>query len=171
MKAFGRKLTGSKNLTSFTMSLFLGWLVSQKWQPWHPICRDIFYFSATYEQILGNIVKKSRTRCLLPSLYLESLWSTKMAILASDWTRHFPVPEQILDETLQETEGQRLLLSLQLSAARSTKMASLAFVYEIWKPLATCNASRIYCEDSSFCASCRMTKERIPQNIILEAYM
>ena len=85
-----RNLTGSKISMSSTKFVFFGLIGKTRWPPWPLIGWDIFDFSS--ENAEPNSTKLDRKQ-YLNVLYQVCVFpvdrKNKMAVLASDWLRHF----------------------------------------------------------------------------------
>ena len=85
-----RNLTGSKNSTSSTKSVFFGPIRKTRWLPWPLIGWDIFDFSS--ETAVRNSTKFDRKQdlnILYQVCVFGAYWNNRMAALASDCLRHF----------------------------------------------------------------------------------
>ena len=120
-----QNLTGSKISTSSTKFVFFGLIGKTRWPPWPLIRWDIFDFSSETAEL--NSTKLDRKQDLIV-LYQVCVFradrKNKIAALASDWLRHFPLPRwnrwMEFNETRQEARSQRLLPSICFSG-RSEK--------------------------------------------------
>ena len=125
LKGIQQNLTGSKISTSSTEFVFFGPIGKTRWPPWPLIGWDIFDFSS--ETAEGNSQKLDRKQDL-NVLYQVSVFradrKSKMAVLASDWLRHFRLilwnRWREFNETWQKARSQRPLPSLCFSG-RSEK--------------------------------------------------
>ena len=116
-----RNLTGRKLSTSSTKFVFFGSIGKTRWPPRPLIGWDIFdFFSETAEQ---NSTKLDRKQDLNVLYQICVFWAdpkNKMAILASDWLRHFRLllwnQWREFNETWQEARSQRPLPSLCFSS-------------------------------------------------------
>ena len=115
-----RNLTGSKISTPSTKFVFFGPIRKTRWPPWPLIGWDIFDFSSeTVERNSTKLDRKQDLNALYQFCVFRADRKTKMAVLASDWLRHF----QLLfwncwtefNETWQEARSQRPLPSLCFS--------------------------------------------------------
>ena len=85
-----RNLTGSKISTSSTKFVFFGPIGKIRWPPWPLIDWDILDFSS--ETAVWNWTKfyrKQDLNVLYQVCIFRADWKNKMAVLASDWLRHF----------------------------------------------------------------------------------
>ena len=125
-------LTGSKISTPSTKFVFFGPIGKTRWPPWPLIGQDIFYFSS--ETAEPNSIKLDRKQDLNALYQICVFWAdrkNKMAVLASDWLRHFRLllwnRWTEFSETLQEASSQCLLPRLCFSGkSGKNKMAALA---------------------------------------------
>ena len=115
-----RNLTGSKISTSSTKFVFFGPIGKTRWPPWPLIGWDIFDFSS--ETAERNSTKLDRKKDLNVLYQVCVFWAdrkNKMAALASDWLRHFPLllwnRRTEFNETWQKARSQRPLPSLCFS--------------------------------------------------------
>ena len=120
-----RNLTGSKISTSSTKFVFFGPFGKTRWPPWPLIGWDIFDFSSeTAEQDSTKLARKQDLNVLYQVCVFRADRKNKMAALASDWLRHFPLllwnRWTEFNETWQEARTQRPLPSLCFSG-RSEK--------------------------------------------------
>ena len=120
-----RNLTGSKISTPSTKFVFFGPIRKTRWPPWPLIGWDIFDFSS--ETAERNSTKLDRKQDLKALYQVCVYWvdrKNKMAVLASDWPRHFRLllwnRWTEFNETWQEARSQRPLPSLCFSG-RSEK--------------------------------------------------
>ena len=112
-----RNFRGSKISTSSTLFVFFGPIRKTRWPPWPLIGWDIFDFSS--ETAARNSTKLDR-KLDLNVLYHVCVFranrKNKMAVLASDWLRHFRLllwnRWTEFNETWQEARSQRPLPSL-----------------------------------------------------------
>ena len=127
-----RNLTGSKISTPSTKFVVFGPIGKTRWPPWPLICQDIFYFSS--ETAEPNSIKLDRKQDLNALYQICVFWAdrkNKMAVLASDWLRHFRLlfcnRWTEFSETWQEASSQCLLPRLCFSGkSGKNKMAALA---------------------------------------------
>ena len=85
-----RNLTGSKISTSSTKFVFFGPIGKTRWPPWPLIGWDIFDFSSeTAERNSMKLDRKQDLNVLYQVCVFPADWKNKMAVLASDWLRHF----------------------------------------------------------------------------------
>ena len=83
-------LTGSKISTSSTSFVLFGAIWKTRWPPWPLIGWDIFHFSSeTTEQNTTNLGRKQDLNVLYQVCVFRADRKNKMAVLASDWPRHF----------------------------------------------------------------------------------
>ena len=120
-----RNLTGSKISTSSTKLVFFGTIGKTRWPPWPLIGWDIFdFFSETAERNSTKLDRKKDLNVLYQVCVFRADQKNKMAVLASDWLRHFRLLLWNLwtefNETWQEARSQRPLPSLCFSG-RSEK--------------------------------------------------
>ena len=115
-----RNLTGSKISTSSTKFVFFGPIGKTRWPSWPLIGWDIFnFFSETAERNSSKLDRKQNLNVLYQVCVFRADRKNKMAVLASDWLRHFRLflwnrwTEFI--ETWQEARSQRPLPSLCFS--------------------------------------------------------
>ena len=125
MKDIQRNLTGSKISTSYTKFVFFGPNGQIRWPPWPLIGWDIFDFSSkTTERNSTKLIKKQDLNILYQVCVFRADRKNKMAVLASDWLRHFRLLLwncwTEFYETWQEAGSQRPLPSLCFSG-RSEK--------------------------------------------------
>ena len=121
--------TGSKIWTSSTKFVFFGPIGKTRWLPWRLIGWNTFDFSS--ETAERNSTKLDRKQDLNVLYQVCVFWAdrkNKMAALASDWLRHFPLLLwncwTEFNETWQEARSQRPLPSLCFSG-RSEKQVGL----------------------------------------------
>ena len=89
-----RNLTGSKISTSSTKFVFFGPIGKTRWLPWPLIGWDIFDFSSeTAERNLMKLDRKQDLNVLYQVRVFRADQKNKMATLASDWLRHFRLPD------------------------------------------------------------------------------
>ena len=89
---FKRNLTGSKNSTSSTKFVFFGSIGKTRWLPWPLIGWDIFDLSSeTSERNSKELDRKQDLNILYQVCDFRAHRKNKMAALASDWLRHFPL--------------------------------------------------------------------------------
>ena len=87
-----RNLTGSKISTSSTKFVFLGPIGKTRWPPWPLIGWDIFDFSfETAKRNSTKLDRKQDLNVLYQFCVFRADQKNKMAALASDWLRHFPL--------------------------------------------------------------------------------
>ena len=87
-----RNLTRSKISTSSTKFVFFGLIGKTRWPPLPLIGWDIFDFSSeTAEQNSTKLDRKQDLNVLYQVCVFRADWKNKMAALASDWLRHFPL--------------------------------------------------------------------------------
>ena len=120
LKRIQRNLTGSKISTSFTKFVFFGPIRKTRWPPWPPIGWDLFDFSAeTAERNSMKLDRKQDLKVLYQVCVFRADRKNKMAVLASDWLRHFWLllwnRWTEFNETWQEARSQRPLPSLCFS--------------------------------------------------------
>ena len=117
-----RNLTGSKISTSSTKFVFFGPIGKTRLPPWPLIGWDIFNFSSeTAEQNSTKLDRKQDLNVLYQVCVFRADRKNKMAVLASDWLRHFRLPLWTeFNKTWQEARSQRPLPSLCVSG-RSEK--------------------------------------------------
>ena len=120
-----RNLTGSKISTSSTKFVFFGPIGKTRWPPWPLIGWDIFDFSSeTAERNSTKLDRKQDLNILYQGCVFRADRKNKMAVLASDWLRHFRLllwnRWMEFNETWQEARSQRPLPSLCFSG-RSEK--------------------------------------------------
>ena len=85
-----RNLTGNKISMSSTKFVFFGPIGKTRWPPWPLIGWDILDFSSeTAEQNSTKLDRKQDLNVLYLVCVFRADQKNKMAILASDWTRHF----------------------------------------------------------------------------------
>ena len=113
-------LTGSKISTSSSMFVFFGPMGKTRWPPWPLIGQDIFdFFSETAERNSTKLDRKQDLNVLYQVCVLRANRKNKMAVLASDWLRHFRLllwnRWTEFNETWQEGRSQRPLPSLCFS--------------------------------------------------------
>ena len=124
-------LTGNKISTSSTKFVFFGPIRKTRWPPWPLIGWDIFDFSSeTAERNSMKLDRKQDLNVLYRVCVFRADRKNKMAVLASDWLRHFRLllwnRWTEFNETWQEARSQRPLPSLCFPADRKNKMAVLA---------------------------------------------
>ena len=86
-------LTGRNISTSSTKFVFFGPIRKTRWPPWPLIGGDIFDFSSeTAERNLTKLYRKQDHNVLYQVCVFQAIQKNKMAALASDWLRHFPLP-------------------------------------------------------------------------------
>ena len=112
-----RNLTGNKISTFSIKFVFFGPIGKTRWPPWPLIGWDIFDFSS--ETTERNSTKLDRKQYLNVLYQVCVFWAdrkNKMAAMASDWLRHFPLllwnRLTEFNETWQEARSQRPLPSL-----------------------------------------------------------
>ena len=120
-----RNLIGSKISTSSTKFVFFGPIRKTRWPPWPLIGWDIFdFFSETAERNSTKHDRKQDINVLYKVCVFGADQKNKMAVLASDWLRHFLFLLKNrwteFKETRQEARYQRPLPSLCFSG-RSEK--------------------------------------------------
>ena len=120
-----RNLTGSKISSSSTKLVFFGPIGKTRWPPWPLIGWDIFHFSSeTTEQNSTKLDRKQDLNVLCQVCVFRADRKNKMAVLASDWLRHFRLllwnGWTEFNETWQEARSQRSLPRLCFSG-RSEK--------------------------------------------------
>ena len=126
-----RNLTGSKISTSSTKFVFFGMIAKTRWPPWPLICWDIFDFSSqTTERNSTKLDRKQDRNVLYQIWVFRADRKNKMAVLASDWLRHFRLflwnCWTEFNEAWQEARSQRPLPICVFRADRKNKMATLA---------------------------------------------
>ena len=118
-------LTGSKISTSSTKFVFFGPIGKTIWPPWPLICWDIYDFSETAEQNSTKLDRKQDLNVLYQVCVFWADRKNKMAALASDWLRLFPLllwnRWTEFNETWQEARSQRPLPSLCFSGRSEKK--------------------------------------------------
>ena len=112
-----RNLTGSKISKSSTKFVFFGPIGKTRWLPWPLIGLDIFDFSSeTAERNSTKLDSKQDLNVLYQVFVFWADRKNKMAVLASDWLRHFQLPLwncwTEFNETWQEARSQSPLPSL-----------------------------------------------------------
>ena len=112
-----RNLTGSKISTSSTKFVFFRPIGKTRWPPWPLIGWDIFDFSSeTIERNSTKLDRKQDLNVLYQVCVFRADRKNKMAVLASDWLRHFRLllwnRRTEFNETWQEARSQRPLPSL-----------------------------------------------------------
>ena len=105
---------------SFTKFVFFGPIQKTRRPPWPLIGWDIFDFSSeTAERNLTKLDRKQDLIVLYQVCVFRAYRKNKMAVLASDWLRHFRLllwnRWTEFNETWQETRSQRPLPSLCFS--------------------------------------------------------
>ena len=110
-------LTGSKISMSSTKFVFFGPIGKTRWPPWSLIGWDIFDFSSeTAEWNSTKLDRKQDLNVLYQVCVFRANRKNKMAVLASDWLRHFRLllwnRWTEFNETWQEARSQRPLPSL-----------------------------------------------------------
>ena len=114
-----QNLTGSKISTSSTKFVFFGLIGKTRWLPWPLIGWDIFDFSKTAEGNSTKLDRKQDPNVLYQVCVFRADQKNKMAVLASDWLRHFRLllwnRWTAFNETLQEERSQCPLPSLCFS--------------------------------------------------------
>ena len=121
-----RNLTRSKMSMSSTKFVFFGPIGKTRWPPWPLICWDIFHFiSETAERNSTKLDGKQDLNVLYQVCVFRADRKNKMAALASDWLRHFPLllwnRYMEFNENWQEARSQRPLPSLCFLADRKTR--------------------------------------------------
>ena len=116
-----RNLTGSKISTSSTKFVFFRSIGKTRWPPWPLIGWDIFdFFSETVELNSTKLDRKQDINVLYQVCVFRADGKNKMAVLASDWLRHFRLllwnRWTEFNETWQEARSQCLLPSLCFQA-------------------------------------------------------
>ena len=111
------KLDKNKISTSSTKFVFFGPIGKTRWPPWPLISWDIFDFSSeTAERNSTKLDGKQDLNVLCQVCVFWADRKNKMAALASDWLRHFPLllwnGWTEFNETWQEARSQRPLPSL-----------------------------------------------------------
>ena len=85
-----RNLNGSKITMSSTKFVFFGPIGKIRWPPWPLIDWDILDFSSeTAEWNWTKLYRKQDLNVLYQVCIFRADWKNKMAVLASDWLRHF----------------------------------------------------------------------------------
>ena len=85
-----QNLTGSKITTSSTKFVFFGPIGITRWPSWPLIGWDIFdFFSETAERNSMKLDRKQDLNILYQVCVFRADRKNKMAVLASDWLRHF----------------------------------------------------------------------------------
>ena len=120
-----RNLIGSKISTTSTKFVFSRLIGKTRWPPWPLIGWDIFDFSSeTAEWNSTKLDRKQDLNVFYQVCVFRADRKNKMAAMASDWLRHFPLllwnHWTEFNETWQEARSQRLLPSLCFSG-RSEK--------------------------------------------------
>ena len=120
-----RHLTGSKISTSSTKFVFFGPIGKTRWPLWPLIGWDIFNFSSeTAEHNSTTLDRKQDLNILYQVCVFQADREKKMAVLASDWLRHFRLllwnRWTEFNKTWQEARSERPLPSLCFSG-RSEK--------------------------------------------------
>ena len=105
--------------------MFFGPIGKTRWPPWPLIGWDIFdFFSETAERNSTKLDRKQDLNVLYQVCVFRADRKNKMAVLASDWLKHFRLflwnRWTEFNETLQEAKSQRPLASLYFSG-RSEK--------------------------------------------------
>ena len=113
-------MTGSKISRSSTKFLFFGPIGKTRWPPWPLIGWDIFDFSSeTAKRNSTKLDRKQDLNVLYQVCVFRADRKNKMAVLASDWLRHFRLllwnRWTEFNETWQEARSQRPLQSLCFS--------------------------------------------------------
>ena len=113
-------LTGCKISTPSTKFVFFGPIRKTRWPPWPLIGWDIFDFSsATTERNSTKLDRKQDLNALYQVCVFRADRKNKMAALAFDWLRHFPLllwnRWTEFKETWQEARSQCLLPNLCFS--------------------------------------------------------
>ena len=126
-----QNLTGSKISTSPTKFVFFGPIGKTKWLPWPLIGWDIFDFSSeTAERNSTKLDRKQDLNVLYQVCVFRADRKNKMAVLASDWLRHFRILLSNrwteFNVTWQEARSQLLYQVCVFLANRKNKMAGLA---------------------------------------------
>ena len=151
-----RELTGSKISTSSTKFVFFGLIGKLRWLPWPLIGWDIFDFSSEIDE--RNSTKLDRKQDLKVLYQVCVFWAdqkNKMAALASDWPRHFPLLLWNLltefNETWQEARSQGPLPSLCFSG-RWEKQDGRLLLWNCWTEFnETWQEARSQCPLPSLC--------------------
>ena len=130
-----RNLTGNKILTSSTKFVFFGPIRKTRWPPWPLIGWDIFDFSS--ERNSAKLDRKQERIVLYKVCVFRADRKNKMAVLASDWLRHFRLLLWNLwtefNETWQEARSQRPLPTLCFSGWSVNKtVAHCTQVHDMW---------------------------------------
>ena len=87
-----RNLTGSKISRPSTKFVFFGPIGKTRWPPWLLIGWDIFDFSSeTTERNSTKLDRKQDLKALYQVCVFWAYRKNKMAVLASDWLRHFRI--------------------------------------------------------------------------------
>ena len=114
------KLDRKQDLTPSTKFVFFGPIGKTRWPPWPLIGQDIFYFPS--ETAEPNSIKLDGKQDLNALYQICVFWAdrkNKMAVLASDWLRHFRLllwnRWTEFSETWQEASSQCLLPRLCFS--------------------------------------------------------
>ena len=90
LKGIQRNLTGSKISTPSTNFVFFRPIRKTRWPPWPLIGWDIFDFSSeTAERKSTKLDRKQDLNALYQFCVFRADPKNKMAVLASDWLRHF----------------------------------------------------------------------------------
>ena len=115
-----QNLIGSKISTSYTKFVFFGPIRKTRWPPWPLIGWDIFDFSSeTAQQNSTKLERKQDLNVLYQVCVFRADRKNKMAALASDWLRHFPLllwnRSTEFNESWQEARFQHPLPSLCFS--------------------------------------------------------
>ena len=136
------KLDRKQDLTSSTKFVFFGPIGKTRWPPWPLISWDIFDFSSeTAERNSTKLDRKLDLNVLYHVCVFRADRKNKMAVLASDWLRHFRLllwnPWTEFNETWQEARSQCPLPSLCFSG-RSKKKATLANPPKRWHIVLRC---------------------------------
>ena len=110
---------------SSTKFVFFGPIEKTRWPPWPLIGWDIFDFSETAERNSTKLVRKQDLNVLYQVCVFRADRKNKMAVLASDWLRHFRLllwnRWTELNETWQEARSQCPLPSLCFSGRSKKK--------------------------------------------------
>ena len=111
--------------------MFFGPIEKLRWPPWPLIGWDIFdFFSETAERNSTKLDRKQDLSVLYQVFVFRADKKNKMAVLASDWLRHFRLllwnSWTEFNETWQEARSQLPLPSLCFRAGRKNKIAAMA---------------------------------------------